>query len=115
MTGSAYALTAMIPAGGFKVAAGDPVKGGIHGPQLDHYCCPNCMSWVFTRITDYKELVNVRPTMLDDTTWSRPFIETMTAHKLAWVTTPAKHSFEEFPGPADFPRLMEEFAATFLA
>lgn len=112
MSGSAYSLTAMIPAQGFRVVAGEPVKGGLRGPQLDHYCCPECMSWVFTRIAGVDAFVNVRPTMFDDASWAEPFIETMTSEKLPWVATPARHSYETFPPEAEFADLMAAFAAS---
>ncbi len=112
MSASAFSLTAMVPAAGFSVVAGVPVRGGIQGPQLDHNFCPNCRSWVFTRIASLPQFVNVRPTMLEDTSWARPFIETMTKHKLAWAATPAQYSFEEFPPMEDFQRLMDAFAAS---
>lgn len=110
MSASAFSLTAMIPASGFRVVAGDPVEGGAHGPQLDHYFCPNCKSWMFTAIVGVKEFINVRPTMFDGAAWTTPFIETMTRDKLAWVTTPARYSFEEFPAMEELPGLIEAFA-----
>ncbi len=109
MSSSAYSLTAMIPAEGFRVTAGTPVIGGMRGPQLHHYFCPNCMTWMFTRI-DGMDFVNVRPTMFDDRSWFTPFIETVTKEKLPWAQTPAKYKFEGFPPPEDYGRLMEEFA-----
>lgn len=111
MSASAYSLTAMVPAQAFRVTAGQPEKGGIKGPQLDHYFCPDCKTWMFTRIVGMAEIVNVRPTMFDDSNWSRPFIETMTAEKLPWVETPARYSYEGFPPPEDFQRLLDAFTA----
>jgi hypothetical protein len=110
MSGSAFSLTAIIPAGGFRVTDGKPVIGGLRGPELDHYFCPACMSWVFTRVTAYDAFVNVRPTMLDDASWFSPFIETMTREKLGWAQTPARHKFERFPPMEEFGKLMEEFS-----
>lgn len=111
MAASAYSLTAMIPTGGFEVIAGDPVRGGAPGDQLSHMCCPDCMTWMFTRIAGMDMFLNVRPTMLDDPSWFVPFIETMTAEKLAWAETPARHSFEGFPPMEAYEALMAEFAA----
>lgn len=111
MAASAYSLTAMIPTQGFEVIAGEPVRGGAAGDQLSHMCCPDCMSWMFTRITGLDMFLNVRPTMLDDPSWFTPFIETMTAEKLPWAQTPARHSFEGFPPMEAFEALMAEFAA----
>ncbi|NWC55360.1 GFA family protein, partial [Pseudomonas tolaasii] len=48
MTSSAFSLSALIPASGFTVIQGCPVIGGLHGVDR-HYCCPHCMSWLFTR------------------------------------------------------------------
>ncbi|EKF19191.1 hypothetical protein NA2_08676 [Nitratireductor pacificus pht-3B] len=112
MSSSAFSLTMMVPPSAFRVTKGEPVKGGIKGPQLDHYCCPSCMSWMFTRITGIDDFVNVRPTMFDDMPWSTPFIETMTVDKLPWVETPARHRYERFPPVEAFPQLLEEFAST---
>ena len=110
MAASAYSLTAMIPTQGFEVIAGEPVRGGAAGDQLSHMCCPDCMTWMFTRITGLDMFLNVRPTMLDDPSWFTPFIETMTAEKLPWAQTPARHSFEGFPPMEAFEALMAEFA-----
>jgi hypothetical protein len=110
MSGSAYSLTATVPAGGFRVTAGTPVIGGLRGPDLRHHFCPACMSWMFTRVTGFEAFVNVRPTMLEDASWFSPFIETMTKEKLAWAETPAPYKFEGFPPMEDYGKLMEEFA-----
>lgn len=110
MSASAFSLTALVPVAAFAVTAGSPVRGGIKGPQLDHNFCPDCMSWMFTRI-DGMDFVNVRPTMFDDPRWSIPFIETVTAEKLPWATTPARHSYPGYPPPEDYGPLLAEFAA----
>lgn len=110
MTGSAYSLTAMIPAGGFAIVQGTAVVGGTHGPQQDHMFCPHCMSWIFTRITGIDDFVNVRPTLCDDTSWCAPFIDTMTAEKLPWAQTPAQYHFAGFPPPDQYGPLMAAFA-----
>ncbi len=111
MSASAYSLTAMFPSDAFRVTAGTPVRGGIKGPQLEHNFCPDCLTWVFTRINGVGDFVNVRPTMFEDPRWTSPFIETMTSEKLPWASTPARHSFPGFPPVEDYGRLMAEFAA----
>jgi hypothetical protein len=111
MSASAWSLTAMFPTAAFRVSKGSVVRGGVRGPQLEHMFCPDCMTWMFTRIIGVDDFVNVRPTMFDDPEWTRPFIETMTAEKLPWADTPAKHSYAGFPPPEDYGRLMTEFAA----
>ena len=67
MSASAFSLTAAIPAAGFEVSRGEPVPGGLRNPELRHFFCPACMSWMFTRFLP--EFVNVRVTMLDDVSW----------------------------------------------
>jgi len=37
------------------------------------------------------------------------FIETETAEKLPWATTPAKRSFERFPAMEDYAGLMQDY------
>lgn len=109
MTASAYSLSAAIPAEGFEITRGDTVIGGAGEPPM-HHICEQCGSWLFTKAPGLDWFVNVRPTMLDDAAWFSPFMETCTSEKLPWATTPAQHSFEGMPEPADFMRLTAEFA-----
>ena len=111
MTGSAFSLSAAYPSVAFEVTAGEPVVGGLRG-EVKHYFCPHCMSWMFTRPPQADWIVNVRATLLDDATGFTPFMETFTSEKLAWATTPAEHSFAEFPELSDYQRLIEGYAAT---
>jgi len=109
MTASAYSLSIAVPTAGFAVIAGEPVIGGLHGPQAHHHHCDWCKSWMFTRI-DGLDIVNVRPTMLDDPTWFTPFIESYTSEALPWATTPANHRFAQFPDMDEYGPLIAEFA-----
>ena len=116
MSASAYSLTAMIPTRAFRVINGELERGGIKGPELEHFFCADCKTWVFTRIIGapiigIDDFVNVRPSLFDDPRLSLPFIETMTAEKLFWAETPARYSYAGFPSVEDFQRLVEEFAA----
>ncbi|MGA0541012.1 GFA family protein [Neotabrizicola sp. VNH66] len=111
MAASAFSLTAMVPAAAFRVSRGQTVRGGAKGPQLEHNFCPDCLTWMFTRIVGMEDFLNIRPTMFDEPSWCDPFIETMTAERLSWATTPARHSFTGFPPAADYPALMAAFAA----
>ena len=110
MTASAFSLSAMFPAEGFEVVQGEPVRGGAHTEGIDHYHCPHCKSWIFTRAAVLPNFVNVRSTMFDVPEWSQPFAETMTCEKLSWVTTPATYSYEGFPPPEDFMTLLQDYA-----
>jgi hypothetical protein len=109
MSASAYSLSAAIPATGFAVTHGEPVIGGLRDPALKHYFCPQCMSWLFTRFAP--EFVNVRASMFDALPSIAPFIETWTKAKLPWATTPAVHSYDEFPAVEEFGQLTGEFSA----
>ena len=109
MSASAYSLRAAIPTEAFRVTAGAPVIGGLHG-AAQHYFCPYCMSWMFTRMEGLDFFVNVRPTMFDDASWFAPLVETCVAERLPWAVTPARHSYDGFPPEADFGRLMREYA-----
>lgn len=109
LTASAFSLSVAVPSEGFEVTAGEPVIGALHGP-VRHYFCPNCLSWLFTRPAGMDWFVNVRSTMLDDPRWTTPFMETCTKERLAWVTTPAMHSFAEFPDADAYGPIIEAFA-----
>jgi len=110
MSSSAYSLSAAIPSQGFEVTQGEPVIGGLRGKEASHHFCPSCLTWMFTRATGMDWFVNLRPTMLDNPSWFKPFIETYTSEKLPWASTAAIHTFEKFPATEDYARLTQEFA-----
>lgn len=107
MTASAYSLSAAFPEAAFVITQGEPVIGGLHGPEARHHHCDHCKSWLFTR---WGDMVNLRATMLDDHGWFEPFLETWTREKLPWASTPAQHSFEEFPPMEAFGDLIAKYA-----
>jgi len=109
MSASAFSLSALIPASGFAIMQGEPVIGGLHG-EARHYFCPHCMSWMFTRPAGTDAFVNLRASMLDDSSRYVPFMETWTLEKLAWATTPAVRSFERLPEPNEFGELLQAYA-----
>lgn len=108
MSASAFSLTAMVPSGNFKIVKGNPVEGALPGSPRHHFFCPGCMAWLFTKFEGVDSRLNVRPTLCDDTSWIKPFIEVMTKEKLAWATTPAEHSFNGFPSMEEFQRVQAE-------
>jgi hypothetical protein len=109
MSASAFSLSAAIPSEGFAVTRGEPVIGGLHG-EVRHSFCAWCMSWMFTRMPGMDGFVNLRATMLDDTRWFAPLIETMTAEKLPWAVTGAPHAYPGFPEVEAFGPLIAEYA-----
>lgn len=112
MTASAFSLSTGVPAAGFEVTQGEPVIGGLHGPPR-HFHCDYCKSWLFTRPAGMDHFVNVRSSMLTDTSVIAPFMETFTAEKLPWAQTGAVHSYETMPRIEEFEPLMAEFATWF--
>lgn len=110
MSSSAFSLTAAIPSAGFEITKGETVIGGLQAEFRGHHFCAHCMTWMFTRVPGMDWFVNLRPTMLDDPRWFKPFIETYTSEKLPWASTPAAHSFEKFPPFEAYEGLTKEFA-----
>lgn len=111
MSSSAYSLSAAIPAGGFEVTDGRTVRGGTREGPVDHQFCPDCMSWMFTRMEGLEFFTNVRVTMLEDTSWFSPFVETYTSKRLPFAETGAPHSYPEFPPNERFMELSAQYAA----
>jgi hypothetical protein len=111
MTGSAFSTTVTVPSDGFEVTDGKTELGGLRGPQIRHHHCPDCSSWVFTRVEGMDAFVNLRATMLDDPSWFSPFAEFYTSEMLPWAATPAVHSFEKFPEFETYADLAAEYAA----
>jgi hypothetical protein len=109
MSSSAFSLTAICPASGFEVIQGSPVLGGLRSADLQHFFCGECMTWMFTRPAALPQVVNVRPSLLDDATWFVPFMETYTSTRLPWVQTGAVRSFETFPPMEAFQELLGEY------
>ena len=109
MTASAFSLTLSVPSDGFAVTAGSPTIGGLHGATR-HYFCPRCLSWMFTRPEGLDEIVNVRPTMLDDCRWFVPYIEVWTDARLPWAATPAVKSYLTTPAFEEYAGLIADFA-----
>lgn len=108
MTASAYSLSTLYMADQFKLTKGAPVRGGLK-QKLNHMCCPDCLSWLYTEIDEMGGMVNVRSAMLENASDSAPFIESYTSEMLSFAQTGAKYRFEKFPGPDDYVKLIEEF------
>jgi len=109
LTSGAYSLTLMIPDGGLEVVAGEPVIGGLHRAEIQHSFCPKCKNWLFSR-PQGRPFVNFRPTMLEDASWVRPYVDCCVDEKLPGAVSGAQHTYSEFPPPADYQMLMEGYA-----
>ena len=111
MTGGAYSLSVTVPAEGFALVSGDPVVGGLRGPQVHHHHCSACMSWVYTKVEGMDFFVNVRATMLDEARWFRPYLECWTSEALPWAVIGAPRSHETMPSEmAEYQALIAEYA-----
>ncbi len=110
MASSAYSLTMMLPEEGFAVTAGEPVLGGMKGEEVQHFFCPSCFTWVFSKPQRIAGFVNLRSPMLDDTSDIAPFIETWVSSRLPFAETGAPHRFPQFPPPDEFGPLLQAFA-----
>lgn len=108
MTASAFSLSTLYWAKDFSVNAGEPVIGGLHG-GTQHFFCPHCKSWLFTRPEGMEDFVNVRASLLENFANYQPFIETYTDEKLPWAQTQAMHSYSKFPPVDAFPELLGKF------
>lgn len=111
MTASAYSLSVTLPSDGFEVIAGEPVIGGLRGPVSHHHHCPQCLSWMFTRVEGMDWFVNLRASVLDDHGWFEPFVELWTDEGLPWAKTGSRRSYATVPEMAEFETLMAAYAA----
>jgi hypothetical protein len=109
MTASAFSLSSLYPSDAFEIVEGEPVLGGMRASPR-HFFCPDCMSWLFTRLVETDAFVNVRATMLEGSASFRPFMETYASEKLPWATTGAARSFAEFPSSEQYPDLIRAYA-----
>jgi hypothetical protein len=109
MSASAFSLSEGYSADAFRLTAGEPVIGGMHGATR-HYHCDHCKSWLYTEPEGVENFVNVRSTMFDEPRREPPFVETYRSDALPWARTSAAHSDDELPAREQWPVLIEQFA-----
>jgi len=109
LTGGAYSLTLMLPASGLAVE-GETEIGGLHNPVPEHHFCPSCKTWLFTHGIAGGAFVNLRPSLLDDGGWVRPYADTYVTERLPGAQSGAQIGYPEFPPVEDYARLMEGYA-----
>jgi hypothetical protein len=114
MTSSAFSLTASVPNDGFKVLEGSPVIGGAKNPEVVHYMCPDCMSWLYTQPPGFP-FTNIRLPMLEKDKvdlLGAPWCEVWTSEKSPWVPSlGAKYSFEKTPTIPEFLAVVADYQA----
>jgi hypothetical protein len=108
LSASAFSLTAMFPAAAFEVISGETQIGALHG-QTPYHFCSHCLNWLFT--APAAPFVMARPAMFDAPDWSTPFVETYVSEKLSWASTPAQHSFAQFPTEDQYGPILAAYAA----
>lgn len=109
MTGSAFSLTVMTPAEGFRVTSGSAVPGGLKTGHR-HMHCSECLSWVFTQPNGVDFLVNVRTPMLDTPPTEVPFMETALADAMPFARLGAPYGYDGFPVAEDIQPLVQAYA-----
>ncbi len=112
MSASAFSLTVTLPEDGLEIISGETVLGGMRSDEAHHHHCPDCLSWVFTKAPGLAGFVNLRATMLDDTSWFAPFVDMYTSERLPWAITQARYSFDRFPQVEEYVSLAAEYAET---
>ena len=110
MASSAFSLTSLYPADRFELLQGNTVLGGLKG-ETRHHFCGSCMSWLFTRADAIGPFVNVRPTMLDDASRHRPFVDVFLGEGLPWVRSGAERRYDAMPAESEFDELTAAYAA----
>lgn len=106
LTGGAYSLTMILSPDAFEKLEGETEIGALHRPDVQHHYCAHCKSWLYTMGERLGPNVNFRPSMLDDASWVRPYIETWASAKLPGVETGAVMSFDQFPPPEQFGQIV---------
>ena len=110
MTASAFSLSEGYSTDAFRLLAGEPVLGGIHGPTR-HYHCDYCKSWLYTEPEGVENFVNVRSTMFDEPRTDKPFVEVYVGEALPWAVIGASKTYDALPGMEEWPSLIQQFAA----
>jgi hypothetical protein len=109
MTASAFSLSEGHSSDAFRLTAGEPAIGGIHGPSR-HYHCGYCKSWLYTEPEGVADFVNVRSTMFDQPRTEPPFVEVYVGEALPWAVIGAQKSYTALPAMEEWPILIEQFA-----
>ncbi|TDH58156.1 GFA family protein [Dankookia rubra] len=86
-TGSAFSMSVVIPADGFDLARGKPLRTERRlagGARIFAHVCPACHSRTHTQ-REGRKTVNVRAGTLDDTSWVRPVAQFWTSSAQPWA------------------------------
>jgi hypothetical protein len=90
-SGSAFAMTAVIPAEHFALTQGTPKsfrRTGDSGRTMECWFCPTCGTRLYHAPANLAQNVNIKPGTLDDTSWVVPNAHMWTRSAQSWVTIP---------------------------
>jgi hypothetical protein len=111
-TGSAFSMSAVLPAGGLELVAGELLRSErqlADGAKNISWICPACYSRIHTQ-RDGSPTVNLRAGTLDDACKIRPVAQFWTSSAQPWALIKGDVlSYEE--QPADYAPLLEAWQA----
>jgi hypothetical protein len=106
---SAFSSVISLPAAGLEITRGEP-EAGWSPSEHRHFFCRRCRNWLFLPVSG-TGIVNLRATVLDDSSWFAPHVEIFAGNRFPWVCVHARHSFAGMPAPQEFEALMRSFAS----
>jgi hypothetical protein len=109
MSSSAFSLSLALPSEGFTITEGTPVLGGFRG-ATQHFFCPDCMSWMFTRPERMDQYVNLRLVNARRAAMGRAIHRGLDRRGVPVGKTAAVHCYTTQPDFEDYGRLIEDFS-----
>jgi hypothetical protein len=111
LSASAFSLSLTVPTPAFRIVQGEPVIGALRKQEARYWYCDWCKTWLYTEPPAAFGFVNIRTTQLNNPADWPPFVEVWTSEKLDWVSTPAAHSYSQWPATEEFGALLTAYAA----
>lgn len=97
-SGSAFAMTAVIPHQHFQITKGTMKsfqRGGQSGRTMTCHFCSDCGTRIYHSPALLAENCNIKPGTLDDTSWLKPTVHVWTKSAQRWLTLPADAEIHE--------------------
>ena len=105
---SAFSLTSMFHKDAIKIS-GQVQRGGLKTEGREHFFCCSCLNFVYSKLAVARDRINLRSSILNDSTVYAPFVDIMTEEKQDWVPLTAPHRFARFPqSAAELQNLMND-------
>ena len=100
-SGSAFGMSLTVRRADFRLVRGEVktfTRSSDSGRAVRCAFCPDCGTRVYHEPEAIRDMVNVKPGTLDDTSWLAPTVEVWTTRRQRWVAVPAgMASFPENP------------------